>query len=345
MFRAFLQVARQHFEVWVVGLTVLFCTLVATVMTFLIGQIWLNYVASYSIGVTCMSLQLWVHKHRPDNWNREWVTVITGILSLILGLLVGGTLGAFDPLFFFRTSMVGLVIGGVACVVAGFVILLMGHIHDLEVERDIARQQELVKERELAFAQLGTLQAQIEPHFLFNTLANIQALIESEPPKASKLLDSLTLLFRKSLDYSRSNVGSVEVEAELIQNYLAIQKVRMGDRLTYNVDIQDDVKEIELPPFLVQPLVENAIKHGVEPSTQREHIDVSIQREGEQLRISVTNSASKTTQSTTGDGVGIANVKNRLDSIYKDTYHFIMEQPRDGFVQVLIKLPIESDDV
>lgn len=341
MFESFLQYAREHAETWIVAVTVIFCTLVATVLTFLNGEVWLNYVASYSIGVTCMSLQLWAHKHRPESWSREWVTVVTGIASLALGLLLAGALGAFDPFYFYRSSLIGIVIGGVACIVAGFVILLMGYIRDLEAERDAAHQQELVHERELAVTQLRTLQAQIEPHFLFNTLANVHALIESDPSKARGLLESLTDLFRISLDYSRANTGSIQGELELISNYLAVQQIRMGERLSFQIDVEDGLEDIQLPPFLIQPLVENAIKHGIEPSADPGSVEIRVARNSSELQIKVSNTWNADLESTDGSGIGIANVKERLEAVYSDAAQLrINRSTTDGFI-VTIELPLE----
>ncbi|MCY3857775.1 MAG: histidine kinase [Gammaproteobacteria bacterium] len=345
MFKTFFAYAREHATAWIITVTVVFCTLVATVLTLLNGAVWLNYVASYSIGVTCMSMQLWVHQRRPKTWNREWVTVITGIVSLTLGLLLGGALGAFDPFYFFRTSPIGVVIGGIACIVAGFVILLMGYIRDLEAERDAVRQQELVMERELATAQLQTLQAQIEPHFLFNTLANVQALIESDPSKAATLLDSLTQLFRVSLDYSRAHTGSIQQEIELISSYLAVQQVRMGERLSYEIDIQDELQELELPPFLIQPLVENAIKHGLEPSAKSGRIEVLVRRSESTVCIAVVNTYEPDHEHIDGNGVGIANLKERLNSVYADAAQLQIDHPADDLFRVTIEVKIEPEKV
>ena len=342
MFATFLRHARKFAEAWIIAVTILFCTLVATLLSFLNGAIWLNFIASYSIGMTCMSLQLWVHKRRPESWSREWVTVITGIISLALGLLLGGTLGANEPLYFFQANPIGLVIGGIACIVAGFIILLMGHIRALEMERDAVRQQKLVRERELAIAQVQTLQAQIEPHFLFNTLANVQALIESEPTKAIELLESLTDLIRVSLDYSRRSNGSIEMESRLISNYLEVQKTRMGDRLSFNIEVQNGLKDVQLPPFLVQPLVENAIKHGIEPSAERGDIEIHVTSQRDMVVIEVTNTWHPELSSEGCSGVGIANVRKRLHAIYGDYARLCIEQSDKGRFTATLELPLED---
>ena len=290
-----------------------------------------------------MSLQLWVHERRPKSWNREWVTVITGIVSLALGLLLGGALGAFDPFYFYRTSPIGLVIGSIACIVAGFVILLMGYIRDLEAERDAVRQQELVMAHELATAQLQTLQAQIEPHFLFNTLANLRALIESDPTTAATLVDSLTELFRVSLEYSRASTGSVQQEIELVSSYLYVQQVRMGERLIYEIDVQDDLRELALPPFLIQPLVENAIKHGLEPSAEPGRVSVGVSGSESAVCIVVVNTRESNLAEIDGRGVGISNVKERLKSVYSDSARLRIDHPADNLFRATIEIELEPD--
>ena len=342
MFNLLFRHTRDHPEAYIVALTVLFCTAVATILTFINGNVWLNYNASYAIGVTCMSVQLWAHKHRPASWNREFVTVVAGIVSLLLGLLLGGAIGAFDPWYFFRTSAIGITIGGVACVVAGFLILLMGYIRDLEADRETAQQQALVRERELATAQLRTLQAQIEPHFLFNTLANVQALIESNPSKAKDLLASLTELFRASIEYSRATVGTLHQECELMSHYLEIHRVRLGDRFTYSIEIEDGLDDIELPPFLIQPLVENAIRHGIEPSSAPGQITVKATRDRSELKVLVANSHDPVACASKSTGIGIQNVEERLRSVYGDSAHLTIQPQVDGRFQATIVLPYEE---
>ncbi len=342
MFTTFLRHIRAHSNAWIVGATIAFCTLVATVLTFLNGNVWLNHMASYSIGITCMSMQMWAHKHRPRTWNREWVTVLAAIVSLITGLLLGGTLGAFDPFYFFRSNATGLVVGGTACLVGCFVILLMGYIRDIEVERDKARQQELAKEHELARAQLSNLQAQIEPHFLFNALANLQSLIESDPKRANKLVEALAQLFRISLNRARSTTGTVDDEVALISNYLEVQRIRLDDRLTFNIEVESGLGHIELAPFLLQPIVENAIKHGIEASPKPGQVDIRIMKKANNIHIDVVNSCDRSVlvQQTNGDGLGLSNVRDRLKIVYGDAAELIVDHSTEDTYRVSMNLPL-----
>ncbi|MYD44574.1 MAG: hypothetical protein F4W90_11895 [Gammaproteobacteria bacterium] len=342
MFIAFFEHLRAHANAWIIGTTIVFCTVVATVLTFLNGAVWMNYVVSYTIGVTCMSTQMFAHRHRPQGWNREAITVIAGIVGLVIALALGGTLGAFDPLYFFRVDMTGFVVGGAACFVACFLILLMGYIRDLEEQRDAARRDELDKERALAIAQLRTLQAQIEPHFLFNTLANLQSLITANPGLAKELLDALTQLFRVSLTYSRSTMGSIKEEMELVANYLNVQQIRLGERLHYDIQVQADLNEVELPPFIVQPLVENAIKHGIESASDAGQVLVDVHTEDATLRIQVTNSGNGISDEANAVGMGLANVRERIQSVYGSEAQLTIESITPTKTCVGLIIPFEA---
>lgn len=287
-----------------------------------------------------MSVQMWVHKYRPASWNREWVTVIAGIVSLALALVIGGTLGAFDPLYFFERDATGLVIGGSACIVAAFLILLVGHVRDLESQRDAAQRSKLINERELATAQLRTLQAQIEPHFLFNTLANVHSLIESNPTKATELLDSLVQLLRTSLAYSRSDCGTVAKEMELISHYLNVQKIRLGDRLSYDVRVENGTEEYALQPFLIQPLVENAIKHGIEPAEKLGRLNIDVLTISGEVVFEIINSTTERKLNVSAStGMGIANVRERMVQVYGDGASLDVSQHENDEFKAVLKIP------
>jgi two-component sensor histidine kinase len=136
----------------------------------------------------------------------------------------------------------------------------------------------LSTEKQLAEAQLRMLQAQIEPHFLFNTLANVVSLIESAPPRAVAMLEHFIAYLRASLAASRSTQGTVAQEAELLRNYLELLKIRMGTRLEYTIALDPELSGAPLAPMLLQPVVENALRHGLEPKIDGGRVDVSIRR-------------------------------------------------------------------
>ena len=173
-------------------------------------------------------------------------------------------------------------------------------------------------EKQLMQAQMRMLQAQIEPHFLFNTLANIQTLIPRAPDKASLMLDNFIAYLRQSLTASRAQEGTVKQELDLLRNYLELLKIRMGDRLQFEFEIEPDLQSASLPPMLLQPIVENAIKHGLEPKVEGGRVRISAQRSGELMVLTVADNGLGFSDhaDSSGAGVGLANLRERLAVLY-----------------------------
>jgi hypothetical protein len=160
--------------------------------------------------------------------------------------------------------------------------------------------------------ELKLLQAQIEPHFLFNTLSNVISLIDTEPDKAKGMLNHFCGFLRGSLHIARNATVPISQEMELIGNYLEIQKLRMGDRLNYQIDMPPSLLDKEFPPLLIQPLVENSIKHGLEPRIEGGNITITGEIDGDVVRITVTDSGGGITENAMGNGVGLENVRRRI---------------------------------
>ena len=189
-----------------------------------------------------------------------------------------------------------------------------------KVEEIMARENLKVvsSEKQLVQAQMRMLQAQIEPHFLFNTLANIQTLIPRAPDKASLMLDNFIAYLRQSLTASRAQEGTVKQEVDLLRNYLELLKIRMGDRLQFEFDIEQDLQGASLPPMLLQPIVENAIKHGLEPKVEGGRVRVTARRSGEAMVLTVADNGLGFSDhaDSSGAGVGLANLRARLAVLY-----------------------------
>ena len=160
--------------------------------------------------------------------------------------------------------------------------------------------------------ELKLLQAQIEPHFLFNTLSNVMSLIDTHPDKAKGMLDHFCSFLRGGLHIARDPVVPLSQEMELIRNYLDIQKLRMGDRLDYHIDMPHSLLVKKIPPLLIQPLVENSIKHGLEPRIEGGSITIKGEMDEDVVRIIVADSGRGITESAKGNGVGLENVRRRI---------------------------------
>jgi len=189
-----------------------------------------------------------------------------------------------------------------------------------------------------AAARLAELQARIRPHFLFNTLNSAIALVRAEPRKAERLLEDLSDLFRYALAEQGPSV-TLAAEIALAQRYLAIEQVRFGERIQVQWSLDDAAAGAQLPPLLLQPLVENAVKHGVEPSADGACICVSTQRRGSVAVIKVSNTVNAAAAVSSGHRLALVNVAERL-ALLHDVQGQFRYGLKDGVFQVRIEVPL-----
>jgi LytS/YehU family sensor histidine kinase len=187
-------------------------------------------------------------------------------------------------------------------------------------------------------AHLKLLQAQIEPHFLFNTLANVSSLIDVDPSLAKKLLERLNDWLRVALARARSNDTTLGDELDMLENYLQILKIRFGGRLHWNIEVTEADRLRSFPPMLLQPLVENAVRHGIEPKIGGGVIDIRANSNGAALRIEVSDSGVGLIGNEAG-GTGLANVRERLSTLFGNAGKLVLENRAGGGVSALLELP------
>ena len=205
------------------------------------------------------------------------------------------------------------------------------------------RERLMASEAAAAEARLKLLQAQIEPHFLFNTLANLQALISVDPARAQEMLRHLDGYLRATLATTRNDRGTLAGEFALLKDYLEILAIRMGPRLSYELELPPDLAEATLPPMLLQPLVENAIRHGLEPKVEGGKVRVSAREEGKQLFLRVEDTGRGLgDNNTAGTGVGLAHVKERLAAVYGRIASVETSENAGGGVRVTLRLPLQK---
>ena len=238
-------------------------------------------------------------------------------------------------------------------------VLLMGllfsgmcyfYFHSREKEAIAQRELESIKrekaeqERALLLSQLKQMQSQIEPHFLFNTLANISALMSQDVDKAKQMLDQLTALLRATLKISREEHTTIENEIALIEAYLSIQKIRLDGRLSYKIEVEDGLGTTELPPMMLQPLVENAIVHGIEPKREGGEVSLLIKREQQNLQIEVRDNGVGLNHVSghMGSGVGLSNLKQRVEALFAGQGEISISESAQGGVCVRLTWPMES---
>lgn len=212
-------------------------------------------------------------------------------------------------------------------------------------ERALAmeRMQHLLTE-----AELRALQAQINPHFLFNTLNTIADLIGRSPEKAETLTEQLAEIFRYALTKSDAHEVSLKDEFQFLKTYLEIEQARFGSRLTTDLQLEKAVEEERIPPLLLQPLVENAVKHGVAQSRTGGRVEVRAYPDHEGLRLSVTNDAGDWREDSQGNGhgVGLRNIRERLAALYESRARLVITSvPGKGTqVQITISRPARLND-
>lgn len=211
-------------------------------------------------------------------------------------------------------------------------------------ELESIKREKAEQDRALLLSQLKQMQSQIEPHFLFNTLANISALMSQDVDKAKLMLEQLTALLRATLKSSREEHTTIDNETALIEAYLGIQQTRLGERLSYKIEVEEGLGRTELPPMMLQPLIENAIIHGIEPKREGGEVSLQIKREQQNLQIEVrdTGVGLNHVSGHMGSGVGLSNLKQRVEALFLGKGEVSISESAQGGVCIRLSWPIES---
>ena len=200
--------------------------------------------------------------------------------------------------------------------------------------------------RQLVEAQLKMMQAQVEPHFLFNTLASVDYLIETDPPTASKMQKNLIQYLRAALPQMREGSTTLGKEVQLCRSYLEILKFRMEDRLQYTVTVPQGLMSAQFPPMMLQSLIENSIRHGLEPKSDGGAVTISADIVDGRLRVTVADTGlGFAAASRPGTGVGLANVRERLSALYGGRARLSIEanDPSGTIVTIDVPYTFEAD--
>ena len=208
------------------------------------------------------------------------------------------------------------------------------------------KQLELAKmEGRLSSAQLNALRLQLQPHFLFNTLNTISSLMEFDKKSAQKIVSQLGNLLRTLLDQDKRNLVPLHEELEFIKSYLNIEQVRFQDRLRIEYDIDSHILDAQVPSLILQPLVENAIKHGFSKRTDEGHISVNCQKEGQyHIRLTVRDDGEgspKSQEALLSSGIGLKNIRERLQLIYKNDCQFNIQSGKGLGFEASILIPYQ----
>jgi hypothetical protein len=308
------------------------CALVITLVLGEFRRLYEQLVYSMCIGtiafliIDCARLTIWDGHIRSKKRLIPFLGVVLAAAPIanyggsVLGsLILGFTPPPLDTLMSPRTTSMVLF---TLLAISGSVMLLVNREHVARVEAEMALQKARAETiaRQALQAQLRLLQAQIEPHMLFNTLANLQGLIAIDAERASRMLDQLICYLRATLSASRAESTTLAQEFALIDAYLGLMSVRMGERLSYHLDLPAALGAARLPPMLLQPLVENAIIHGLEPKISGGQVVIGAVRRGAMLEVSVSDTGLGLDGAAgkTGTRIGVANTRERLRALYGD---------------------------
>lgn len=291
----------------------------------------------WSILIAFMVLHEWLG-NRIGPWLAPAPIVACGLAA---GLMIAGALTTNQPLFFFSQGFSTLGLALFFGITGSLIFVTRERLRTAREQLAEAELRESRQEKLLAETELKLLQAQIEPHFLFNTLSNITQLVRSEPELAVETLENLTTLLRASLARTRAGESTLGQEIDFASAYLAIQATRMGGRLRYEIDLPDELWEIPLPPLLVQPLLENAVLHGIEPRTEGGEVVFTARQIDDELILSVSDNGAGVSETGTAGGSGLRNIRDRLRLRYgpKASLELMPANPRG--VNALISIPLD----
>ncbi len=318
------------------------------------GTLLQNFAYSQLIG-----LSIWVLIDIPRVliwWNdrpRRWPFMCLAVVAVPLGVVVGSwatreLLGLPEKSAAETGDMLRmcLIVGMLASASMIYFYWSREKLAYLERQAALDALQREEAEKQLVRAQLMALQAQIEPHFLFNSLANLDGLIATDPRAARQLLQRLIGFLRMSLSHTRAEHCTLAQEFELLRSYLDIQGMRFGARLDYEIDLPPALAEAEIPPMLVQPLVENAVTHGIEPCMRGGKIVLSARETGDgSLQVVIADTGVGFSQggkgSKGGSGLGLTHVRERLARIFGAAATMQMEENTPRGVVVRLTLPLQ----
>ena len=270
----------------------------------------------------------------PGRFPRGWMKLPFLAGGVLTGYVAGTSLGdayagrstwelvTHSPAAFLSLALGSLVIGSIIV----YIFYSRGELAHHRAEAEAARRQ-------AAENQLKLLESQLEPHMLFNTLANLRALIGVDPPRAQAMLDRMIAFLRATLNASRTDMHPLRLEFARLGDYLELMRIRMGDRLVMQLDLPDALAQLPVPPLLLQPLVENAIKHGLEPSVEGGRIEVGAHRDGDRLVLTVRDTgvgACASVPAQPGSGFGLDQVRKRLQTGYGPQARLEIGEPADG---------------
>jgi sensor histidine kinase YesM len=322
------------------------CIVAAAVIAWFALNTYLDLlVSALCVGYTSMVFFTVAGNIRQTRVKREQMHVLAIIAGSFLGTVLAGVVKGRDltQMFTERLSGVSITMGlgvGVGCVVVAALLLREKHARD-QARLLLAEAERHRLEKNFLEARLQLMQAQVEPHFLFNTLANVQHLVETDPAAAGRMLQSLIDYLRAALPQMRESTTSLGREIDMARAFLEINRVRMGSRLDFAIDVPEPLKCLPFPPMMLISLVENAVKHGVDPCCECGSITIRAAESEGRLKVSVADTG-EGIRPRKGTGVGLANIRERLKALHGSAAKLVLEENAPRGVVASIEVPASS---
>jgi signal transduction histidine kinase len=278
-------------------------------------------------------------------WVRSACHALIAIIGIFPGYLLAfrilhladGTTWLFSPRTVVSIVIVSLLISAV------LLLIFVPRERAARAEASIAREQArgAAAENEATTARMKLLEAQVEPHFLYNTLAHVVCLIDDDPGTAKGMIERLIALLRASAG-SATGKATLGAQIALLRAYLEIVALRMGPRLRWRIDVPSTLRDVSAPPMLLQPIVENAVKHGLEPSIDGGEVVIGARRDGALLVLTVVDSGVgfRETASQGTPGIGLANLRARLCTLFGDEARVTIEDGQPRGTRVIVSFPV-----
>lgn len=310
-----------------------------------------NFTSQMAIPILAESVYFFIitHQLRLFMKKREWLNLataklivraslsITGMAITVyaLRILISYLLGHYGQEMLSAMNILGNVSGNLIILLIWFSVYFVFHYFEKST-------QSLKYEVAMNEMKLNQLRTQLNPHFIFNALNSIRALVDDEPGKAKRAINHLSNILRTSLVLDKKKLTSLKEEIDTTRDYLALESVRFEERLRTNINIDPRAEQIMVPPMLLQTLVENGIKHGVSKLKEGGEVSVNVRVKTKKMILEIRNTGTYQKNKINGTGQGLRNSQQRLELIYGDKASLKIKNEKENTVLTTVKIPLNE---